>query len=278
MNSHTKGIQLSLLCLLILGILPIIATVRTNDGNALAFAFWLSFWQLVFAAPVYLVQRKQAQVSGALHKSTGEFTPIHTWALVLLTGVLFGAATFAYVLAVDLTGPVTFAVAVQAYPLFALLWEALFLRRRKSAAEMIFTLVIAASMVYLGTQGTWHLSTISSGFWLALVVPLLWSIAHVIIKEMMNAAAITPSEVIVTRVLIAALFLGFACLFMQGSGGLLTTGTNWKFQLVAFLMGFAYYLELFFWFTAVKYIDVSKGASITAPAPAVTVLLALVLT
>jgi drug/metabolite transporter (DMT)-like permease len=142
---------------------------------------------------------------------------------------------------------------------------------------MTFTLVIAASMVYLGTQGTWHLSTISGGFWLALVVPLLWSIAHVIIKEMMNAAAITPSEVIVTRVLIAALFLGFACLFMQGTGGLLTTGTNWKFQLVALLMGFAYYLELFFWFTAVKYIDVSKGASITAPAPAVTVLLALVL-
>jgi drug/metabolite transporter (DMT)-like permease len=190
---------------------------------------------------------------------------------------LFGAATFAYVLAVDLTGPVTFAVAVQAYPLFALIWEALFLRRRKSTAEMTFTLVIAASMVYLGTQGTWHLSTISSGFWLALVVPLLWSIAHVIIKEMMNASAITPSEVIVTRVLIAALFLGFSCLFMQGSGGLLTTGANWKFQLVAFLMGFAYYLELFFWFTAVKYIDVSKGASITAPAPAVTVLLALVL-
>jgi drug/metabolite transporter (DMT)-like permease len=277
MNSQSKGVQLSLLCLLILGILPIIATVRTSDGNALDFAFWLSFWQLAFAAPVYLVQRKNAQVTGKRHKSTGTFSRIHTWALVLLTGVLFGAATFAYVLAVDLTGPVTFAVAVQAYPLFALIWEALFLRRRKSTAEMTFTLVIAASMVYLGTQGTWHLSTISSGFWLALVVPLLWSIAHVIIKEMMNASAITPSEVIVTRVLIAALFLGFACLFVQGSGGLLTTGTNWKFQLMAFLMGFAYYLELFFWFTAVKYIDVSKGASITAPAPAVTVLLALVL-
>jgi drug/metabolite transporter (DMT)-like permease len=277
MNSHNKGIQLSLLCLLILGVLPIIATVRTNDGNALAFAFWLSFWQLAFAAPVYLVQRKRAQVAGALHKSAGAFSRIHTWALVLLTGVLFGAATFAYVLAVDQTGPVTFAVAVQAYPLFALLWEALFLGRRKSTVEITLTLVIAGSMVYLGTQGTWHLSTISSGFWLALVVPLLWSIAHVIIKEMMNAAAITPSEVIVTRVLIATLLLGFAGLFMQGSGGLLATGMNWKFQWVAFLMGFAYYLELFSWFTAVKYIDVSKGASITAPAPAVTVLLALVL-
>jgi drug/metabolite transporter (DMT)-like permease len=77
--------------------------------------------------------------------------------------------------------------------------------------------------------------------------------------------------------LIAALLLGFACLFTQGSSGLLSTGMNWKFQVVALLMGFAYYLELFSWFTAVKYIDVSKGASITAPAPAVTVLLALVL-
>jgi drug/metabolite transporter (DMT)-like permease len=277
MNSHTKGIQLSLLCLLILGILPIIATVRTNDGNALAFAFWLSFWQLAFATPVYLVQRNQAQVAGARHRSAGAFSRNQTWALVALTGVLFGAATFAYVLAVDQTGPVTFAVAVQAYPLFALLWETLLLRKRKSTAEMTFMLVIAASMVYLGTQGTWHLSTISSGFWLALVVPLLWSIAHVIIKEMMNAEAITPSEVIVTRVLIAALLLGFACLLTQGSSGLLSTGMNWKFQVVALLMGFAYYLELFSWFTAVKYIDVSKGASITAPAPAVTVLLALVL-
>jgi drug/metabolite transporter (DMT)-like permease len=68
-----------------------------------------------------------------------------------------------------------------------------------------------------------------------------------------------------------------ASLFIQGSSGLLATATNWKFQLVALLMGFAYYLELISWFTVVKYIDVSKRASITAPAPAVTVLLALVL-
>jgi drug/metabolite transporter (DMT)-like permease len=277
MNSHTKGIQLSLLCLLILGILPIIATVRSNDGNAITFSFWLSFWQLTFAMPVYLFQRKKAQLSDAPKQNLRRLSKIQTWSLVVLTGVLFGAATFAYVLAVDQTGPVTFSVAIQAYPLFALMWEALFLRRRKSIVEMALMLVIAGSMVYLGTQGTWHLSSVTSGFWSALIVPLLWSIAHVIIKEMMNSSAITPSEVILTRVLIAALLLGFACLFNQGIGGLLTAGMTWKFQLIAFSMGFAYYLELFFWFSAVKYIDVSHGASITAPAPAVTVLLSLVL-
>ncbi len=276
MNSHTRGIQLSLLCLLILGVLPIIATVRTNDGSAITFSFWLSFWQLAFATPVYLFQRKQAQLSDAPEQNLRRLSKIQTWALVVLTGILFSAATFAYVLGVDQTGPVTFAVAIQAYPFFALLWEALFLRRRKSIREMTFILAIAISMVYLGTQGTWQLSTVTRGFWIALMVPLLWSIAHVIIKEMMNASAITPSEIILTRVLVATLLLGIACLFNQGFGGFLTNGMTYKFQMVALLMGFAYYLELLSWFSAVKHIDVSIGASITAPAPAVTVLVAVV--
>jgi uncharacterized membrane protein len=110
-------------------------------------------------------------------------------------------------------------------------------------------------MVYLGTQGTWHLSIVARGFWLALIGPLLWSI--------------TPSEVILARVVMAALLLGLACLCNRGVTGLLTSGMTLKFQLIALLMGFACNLELLSWFTAVKNIDVSKEASITAPAPAV---------
>jgi hypothetical protein len=43
MTPHAKCIQHSLLCLLILGVLPIITTMRSNEGNAMTFAFWLSF-------------------------------------------------------------------------------------------------------------------------------------------------------------------------------------------------------------------------------------------
>ncbi|WP_342618325.1 DMT family transporter [Rhodoferax sp. GW822-FHT02A01] len=274
-HSHARGVQLSLLCLLILGLLPIIATLRNGEGNAMAFSFWLSFWQLVFAVPVYLLQGRTPQPAPEAHASKPHFSKGRTWALVLLTGTLFGAATFVYVLAVDRAGPVTFAVAVQAYPLFAVVWEAFFLKRRKSMAEIGLMLVIAAAMVYLGTQGTWQLSAITGGFWLALVVPLLWSIAHVIIKEMMNASAITPSEVIVTRVLIATVLLGAASVWNQGLDGLVATATAPRFQGIAFLMGCAYYLELLSWFYAVKLIDVSRGASITAPAPALTLLISL---
>jgi hypothetical protein len=87
------------------------------------------------------------------------------------------------------------------------------------------------------------------------------------ILELMDSSSVTPSEVILTCVLIAALLLGLAGLFTQGIGVLLSAGMAWKFHWIALLMGFACYLELLSWFSAVKYIGVSQGALITAPAP-----------
>ena len=48
------------------------------------------------------------------------------------------------------------------------------------------------------------------------------------------------------------------------------------FQRAAFVMGVAYYLELILWFYAMRHIDVSVGSSVTVPAPAVTMLISIV--
>jgi drug/metabolite transporter (DMT)-like permease len=47
--------------------------------------------------------------------------------------------------------------------------------------------------------------------------------------------------------------------------------------LFAVMMGLAYYLELVLWFNAVRHIDVSVASTVTVPAPAVTMLLAILL-
>ncbi len=54
------GITLSLICLILLGVMPIISNLRPSDTGALSFAFALSVWQVVFALPVL-----QALVGGA---------------------------------------------------------------------------------------------------------------------------------------------------------------------------------------------------------------------
>ena len=48
------------------------------------------------------------------------------------------------------------------------------------------------------------------------------------------------------------------------------------FQRAAVVMGVAYYLELILWFHAIRHIDVSVASSVTVPAPAVTMLVAVV--
>lgn len=45
------------------------------------------------------------------------------------------------------------------------------------------------------------------------------------------------------------------------------------FHRAAAAMGLAYYLELIFWFHAMRHIEVSLGSTITVPAPALTLLL-----
>ena len=46
-------------------------------------------------------------------------------------------------------------------------------------------------------------------------------------------------------------------------------------QKAALILGIAYYLELIFWFYAMRQIDVSLASSVTVPAPAVTMLLSI---
>ncbi|MHA2174376.1 MAG: hypothetical protein ACXABI_06070, partial [Candidatus Hodarchaeales archaeon] len=54
-----KGIILSFVSLLLLGILPIISNSRPQALNALNFSFYLSFWQLVCALPLLFVESNQ---------------------------------------------------------------------------------------------------------------------------------------------------------------------------------------------------------------------------
>ncbi len=103
-KNFTKGVVLSLVSLLLLGIMPIISNSRPMEIDALSFALYLSIWQLIFSVPV-----------------------------------LF------------LDGAVSAAIAIQAYPLFAILWESIFLNRKKSIGELFFTILLIAGLLERGT-------------------------------------------------------------------------------------------------------------------------------
>jgi drug/metabolite transporter (DMT)-like permease len=267
------GIMLAFICLFLLGLMPIISNSRPAGSDALAFALWLSVWQLVFSLPL-LDREWRSGERGILTQRLPQREKARVLAMTLLTGALFGLSTWLYVLAFEKAGAVSAAIALQAYPLFAASLEALFLGRRKSPRELGFTLMIVAALYYLATQGTWRPQGLSAWFLVALAVPALWSIAHVTLRQALVTTPITPNQVTTSRLLVSTAVLLPLALSLEGPVAIVTCASSLGFQAFAAMMGLAYYLELIVWFNAVRHIDVSLASSITVPAPAVTTVLA----
>ncbi|MES9902712.1 MAG: DMT family transporter [Sedimenticola sp.] len=267
------GILLAFTSLLLLGMLPVISNGRPAGLNALNFAFYLSFWQLICSLPL-LFSEYRNNTHGIFTKQLPVRLRNRTVIIILLTGLIFGLSTYVYVLSVEKAGTVSAIIAIQAYPLFAILWESIFFNKKKRKAELIFTFLLIAALYYLGTQGSWKIEGLSLWFLLALAVPFLWSIAHVIIKNTLDTTPITPVQVTFFRVFISAIFLLIVLISVNGINSVINGMSVVNFQISAFTMGFVYYLELISWFYAVKHIDVSLASSITTPTPLITMLLA----
>ena len=263
------GIALALVCLVILSTMPIISNSRPAAFGALGFAFFLSVWQTVFATPVYWFERRRAGPAA----TPAQARPRRAMLVLAMTSLMFAGSTYLYVLGVEKAGAANAAIAMQAYPVFAIALETLFLGRRKNAVELAFTGLLVAALYYLGTGGTGRLDGLSVWFLVALAVPFLWSIAHIIIKEELARTPITPAQVTFMRVSLSTLALG-ALMLVIDPGALVEAALRPDFQLFAALMGLVYYLELVVWFYAVRHIDVSLASSITTPWPAFTMVLA----
>lgn len=272
-RSPRTGIILAFLCLLILGAMPILSNARPAGLDGLTFAIWLNAWQLLAALPLYLLEtakRRRDSRAPAPHPRR-----LRTGLIALATGAMFGLSTYMYVVAAEKAGAVSMIIALQAYPLFAILWEALFLGKRKTPAELACTAVILVAIVYLTTGGTMRVSEISWWSAFALGIPFLWSVAHILLRQILVTLPITPNQVTVSRLVISGAFLLFLHIAIGESGALGAALGDMAFQQAAFVMGVAYYLELILWFYAMRHIDVSLGSSLTVPAPAVTMLISI---
>jgi drug/metabolite transporter (DMT)-like permease len=262
------GVGYALICLLILGVMPILADLRPIGTDALLFTLAVTLWQLASAMPLLVIERSQRkQPTGPMAKPDSK-----TLLIALLTGSMFGLSTWMYVVAAEKIGPVNFIVLLQAYPLIALVLEAWLTGARKPAREWGFTVLIVAAIVYLMTEGTFQLSQVSAWSALALGVPVLWALAHVLLRPVLVKTAITPNQVTVTRLVISAVFLVLVQTAVGGSAGFASLSAS-QIWLAALPLGVAYYLELLFWFYAMRHIDVALGSSIMVPAPAITMLL-----
>lgn len=268
------GVTLALCCLVLLGAMPVIVGGRPAGASALTFALLYSVWQLAFSLPLTLAEARAGK--GGLFRSglpRGERHKIV--ATALFTGVLFALAAWAYVLGFEKVGAVNAAIALQIYPLLAASLEAALFGRRKSRTELLFTLLIVGALFHLATGGRWRMTGLSPWFAVALAVPLLWAVAHVILRETLVRTAATPNEVTTSRLVIVVALLTPLALVVDGPAAVIAATVAPMTEAFALAMGLAYYVELILWFHAVRHIDVSVASTVTVPAPAVTLMLSM---
>ncbi len=270
--STSTGISLALVCLALLATMPVISNARPDGFSALSFAFYLSLWQLVFATPLFIWELRGPN-RGLFSSELTRPARRRAFSVSIFTGILFGLSIYLYVLSIQKAGAANAAIAIQAYPLFAILWETLFLKRKKTLPELALTAVLILALAYLGTGGTGRISGLSVWFVAALGVPFLWSIAHVIIKEELAETPVTPAQVTFLRVWVSAAFLAIIMAIAEPTG-FAAAALRSDYQTFAITMGLVYYLELLIWFYAVRHIDVSLASTITTPWPAFTMVLA----
>ncbi|MFX1366649.1 MAG: DMT family transporter [Promethearchaeota archaeon] len=266
--------KLSFISLMLLGILPIISNSRPSTLNTLSFAFYLSFWELICSLPLFFYELPKSNI-GIFQKSIDLNIQKKTLTIMVITGIIFSITTFFYIFAFETAGTVNAAIAIQTYPLFSILMEFILFKKKKQLSEIVFTLILMVGIYYLGTGGTWLISGFSPWLALALIVPILWSIAHVIIKRNLDTSPITPNQVTFFRVFISSIILFGISSFVNGINNIFNGLTRLEFQIFGFLMGIVYYLELVNWFYAVKHVDVSVASSITTPNPVITMIFAL---
>jgi drug/metabolite transporter (DMT)-like permease len=270
------GMWLAFVCLLLLGLLPVISNGRPGGASALTFGLCFTTWQLLFSLPLLGREWSSGQ-RGVFAPTLSPAARRRQLVLLVFTGGLFALSTWAYVLAFETVGAVNAAIALQAYPLFAAGLEAAFLGRKKSPVELAFTLLIVVGLYSLATRGSWRMAGLSPWFAVALAVPALWSVAHVIIKELLVTTPITPNQVTCSRLAVSSLCLLPLALAIDGPAAVARAVADPRLQLFALTMGLTYYVELILWFNAVRHIDVSLASTITVPAPAVTMVLAILL-
>ncbi|WP_425417744.1 EamA family transporter [Oricola indica] len=266
-RSPSKGIAFAFICLAILAVMPILADSRPAGADGLTFSIWLTFWQLLAGLPLFIAETRSGKAV-----PTGRLSG-RTAAVALLTGAIFGLSTYMYVVAARQAGPVSMVIALQSYPLFAILIEAVFLGKRKTRTELGFTALLLAALFYLTTEGTFRIADISWWSAYALCIPLLWSIAHILLRQILAETDITPNQVTVSRLVISGVFMLAVYALAGAPGTLVASMTDFAFQRAALLLGVAYYLELVLWFHAMRHIDVSVASSVTVPTPAVTMLI-----
>jgi drug/metabolite transporter (DMT)-like permease len=266
------GIAYALFVLLGNGFLPVINNARPSDLEELLFTFMTVVMELAVITPFVFVE--QGHDGKPLCEFLSSKDAWHRyWGWFMGIGAIFAVATYLVVVGLSLSDTNTGAVALRTMPISATLIGYFFLKERITKWHVVCIAIMFASIVFVATKGTWQFGTMSVGPIILLVPPALWSVGHSMSKKLLEARAVTATQMISIRTTISGAILGVAYIVATGgsSAWQIVDGPHVFFML---LMGANYAMIHYTWYKALQNIDMNLATGIGIPSPIVTALLA----
>lgn len=202
-----------------------------------------------------------------IDKKKGTFKKT-SWKNLILIGVIGGGFAFwLFFSGLKLTMAGRAAFLHKTLPIYALIFGFIFLKERVTKKHLVALLVMLVGLVLM--QLTVFSESVRIGDMMVIGATMLWALENTISKKaMMNS----ESNWVVT---FARMFFGsivlFAIIFLTGRAGLLLTLTVQQLIYIGVSGGFLF-LYVLTWYWGLKYINLSKAATILLLAPVISLI------
>ena len=282
MKSYLKGILYGIGSVILIGIQPIIANSRPSEIDAFFFAMITVIYEAIIFFPLFLIEQKQ--LKGNIRKETNENEEnnivLNGWkkhkALLVYLRVNFAIAQILFFLSFELAGAINASLAQKTTIIFGLLFGFLINHEKISITQIIFSVILLFGVVLAVTQGSFNLLEFNIGVLVMIATTCLWMIAHSFTKPILEKNELSSIQIVFIRNCLngIVLFSTYFIFFPIKNMILLFSPVNHLFFI---LMGISYSFDLFCWYKALAYIDVSTASLIIAPSPIITALFAMII-
>lgn len=196
--------------------------------------------------------------------------------LLIYLGINFAISQILFYLAYELTTTINASLAQKTTIIFGILFGYFINHEKISYTQIIFSVLLFFGLALAVTQGSFNLLEFDLGVIVMIITTILWILAHAITKPALDRNEITSLQLTFIRnflngIILLSLYFLF---FPLKNISLIFNPIN---QIYFILMGFAYGFDIFFWYKAIKYTEISTTSIVTSPAPLLTVLLAVII-
>lgn len=279
-KNYIRGILYGVGSLVLIGIQPIIMLTRPSEIDAFLFATMTIIYEALIFFPLFLIERKRLKLrlKNESPRNIDVVSLLNGWKkhkkLLIYIAINFAFAQVLFYVAYEFAGAINASLAQKTTVIFGLVFGVIINHEKISISQVIFSILLLFGLTIAVTQGSFNLLEFNIGVLIMIITATLWMLGHAITKPFIGKDFTSIQLVFIRNCLNGIILISTYFIFFPLENiNLIFNPLN---QFYFIVMGFAYGFDLFCWYKALSYIEVSTASIIISPSPIITTFFAMI--